>query len=450
MLILNITEDKTLLLFAEEKALRFIRKNNLISEGSKIICGFSGGADSAAMVCILRTLAAELGLSLICAHLNHMIRGDEALRDEKHCAAFCEKYSIAFVSKSTDVPMLAKKLGISEEDAGRRARYSFFDELAKANGANLIATAHNLDDNAETVLMHITRGCGVTGLCGIEPKRDNIIRPVLCLSRQEIEAYCAEKGLEFITDSTNLDDRYTRNKYRHKVLPLLKEINPSVTSALSRLASNANDTLSFMQKAVDTINIKNGEISVTEFKNADKALYPLILKKMLESAGLNTEITSKSVFAAEKILSSSRESCRADIGGGVQLIKAYGKIKLKNFTKTEKFEYTLKSGEIIILNGFEFSIENKCPTGCLALGLNNVKTVTLRSRRDGDKIVLGGMTRRLKELFINNKIERDGRDAYIVADFDGEPVWVQGFGVSDSIKTAGAEKYLVIKHTEGM
>ena len=439
-----------MLLFAEEKALRFIRKNNLISEGSKIICGFSGGADSAAMVFILRTLAEEFGLSLVCAHLNHMIRGKEALRDEMHCKAFCEKYGIAFISKSVDVPLLAKKLGISEEDAGRRARYSFFDELAKAYGANLIATAHNLDDNAETVLMHITRGCGVTGLCGIEPKRDNIIRPVLCLSRQEIEAYCAEKGLEFITDSTNLDDRYTRNKYRHKVLPLLKEINPSVTSALSRLASNASDTLSFMQKSVDAINIKNGEISTADFKNADKALYPLILKKMLESAGLNTEITSKSVFAAEKILAGSRESCRADLGGGVQLIKAYGKTKLKNFTKAEKFEYTLKSGEIINLNGFEFSIENKCPTGCLALGLNNVKTVTLRSRRDGDKIVLGGMTRRLKELFINNKIERDVRDDYIIADFDGEPVWVQGFGAADGTAKAGAEKYLVIKHTEGM
>ena len=435
--------------FAEEKVLRFVREKNLIPPGSKIICGLSGGADSSAMVSILKTLSEELKITLVCAHLNHMIRGAEAERDESFAENFSAKLGLAFYSEHKDIPRAAKELGISEEDAGRRARYSFFGKLTEKLCANLIATAHNRDDNAETVLMHIVRGCGIEGLRGIEPARDNIIRPVLCLTRTEIETYCKEKGIDYVTDSTNLETDYTRNKFRLEVLPLLKEINPSVADSLCRLADNASETYAFLCSHAEKTEIKGGEISLSSIENISDALYPLTLKRMLESAGLTCELSDKTVTAAKNLVKNGKVGSSIDIGGGVCLTKTYGSIKAQIKQKTEKFEYTLKSGEILKINGFEFFIANSRPEG-LALNADGAEKITLRSRRNGDRIIIGGMTRKLQDLFVNKKIERSLRDSLVIADFDGTPVWAEKIGAADGFTTGKAKKYLVIKHTEGM
>ena len=186
----------------KDLVLTFIKENNLINSGDTVICGLSGGADSCAMVHLLHSLKNQLGFSVICAHLNHMIRGEEAERDQTFAEAFAKALSLPFYSMRQDVPLMAKELGISVEEAGRKARYEFFRSLKK-DSSYKIATAHNKNDNAETVLMHIVRGCGINGLSGIPVCRKDIIRPVLNLSRKEIEDYCRENNICFITDSSN-------------------------------------------------------------------------------------------------------------------------------------------------------------------------------------------------------------------------------------------------------
>ena len=169
-----------------DSVLSHIRKYNLISPGDSIICGLSGGADSCAMVSILNELRQDLNFSLICAHLNHGLRGEEALRDELFAKEFAQKLNLPFYSETADVASVAKEQSLSLEDAGRKVRYAFFRKLMTKTGANKIATAHNKNDNAETILMHITRSSGIKGICGIPPMRDDIIRPILVLSRSEI------------------------------------------------------------------------------------------------------------------------------------------------------------------------------------------------------------------------------------------------------------------------
>ena len=258
-----------------------------------------------------------------------------------------------------------------------------------------------------------------------------------------------EKGIDYVTDSTNLKTDYTRNKFRLEVLPLLKEINPSVTDSLCRLADNASETLSALRSAAGEPEISNGEISLCIIEKLDRAFYPFVLKKMLESAGLACELSGKTVCAAEKLVKSGRTGSSIDIGGGICLVKTYEKIKLQKKQKIEKFEYTLKSGEILKINGYEFFTTDSRPEG-LALNADGVKKITLRSRKNGDKIIIGGMTRKLQDLFVNKKIERFIRDSLVVADFDGTPVWVENIGAADGYALGEAKKYLVIKHTEGM
>ena len=200
------------------KVKQTIKRYDLIKEGDSVLVGLSGGADSVALCHILHTM----GINIVAAHLNHNIRGEEAKRDEEFAKTFAKKLGVRFVSKSVNVRELAKNTGMSDEMAGREARYAFFDDVCKSYGLTKIATAHNRNDRAETILMNLMRGSTMSGLSGIPYKRDNIIRPILDLTRAEIESYCDSMGLLYVTDSTNAADDYTRNKIRHKLLPLIE------------------------------------------------------------------------------------------------------------------------------------------------------------------------------------------------------------------------------------
>lgn len=211
----------------------------MLSYGDKIVVGLSGGADSVCLTHALVSLRDSLSLEVEAVHVNHGIRGEEALRDEKFCSDFCKSLGIKLTVFRFDIPLECKKTGESEEECGRRKRYECFKNTAGENAK--IATAHNLNDSAETVLLNIVRGTGCKGLCGIPPIRGNIIRPLIMTSRDDIELYCKENSLDFVTDSTNLQNEYKRNVIRNVVFPTLQKMNPSVLSAFSRLTENATD-----------------------------------------------------------------------------------------------------------------------------------------------------------------------------------------------------------------
>ena len=221
----------------ESSVLSFLRQYNLLPPvGSCAIAAVSGGADSMCLLDILYRISQEYGWTVCAAHFNHSLRGEESDRDEHFVRDRCSAAGIPFYSQKEDVASWAAEHRVGVEEAGRELRYRFLEELRERTGALFIATAHNADDNAETVLMHLLRGTGIAGLSGIHPQRGAVIRPLLFASRAEIEAYNVSRDVSWVEDSTNRDDSILRNNLRHRVIPVLKEINPSFTDSCRRLA----------------------------------------------------------------------------------------------------------------------------------------------------------------------------------------------------------------------
>ena len=220
-----------------EKVLDYIRKNGMIQRGDRIIAGVSGGPDSVCLLFLLEKYRETLGITLEVVHMEHGIRGKESLEDAAFVENFCRKLGIPCHTYHRDIPALAREWKCSEEEAGRRARYEAFEEVRKKTGGTKIAVAHNRNDQAETVLFHLIRGSGLSGLSGIRPVRGNIIRPLLCLTRREIEDLLKKEKLPFRTDTTNLKTDYARNRIRLNILPLLREeLNPRACEHLAETA----------------------------------------------------------------------------------------------------------------------------------------------------------------------------------------------------------------------
>ena len=236
----------------EDKVLNIINKYNMVNENDKIVVGVSGGPDSVSLLYILYNLQKKLNIKIYVAHINHMIR-KEADEESEYVRKICEKLNVEFYIKKVDVQNEAKRLKIGTEEAGRNIRYSFFEEIAQKVGANKIATAHNSNDNAETVLMNIIRGTSVSGLKGIEKVREGkYIRPLIECSRQEIEEYCEINNLHPKYDLSNNENIYTRNKIRNLLIPYLqKEFNPSIVDGINRLSSIAAEEEQFINKIVE-------------------------------------------------------------------------------------------------------------------------------------------------------------------------------------------------------
>ena len=240
----------------EEKVLNTIKKYELIENGNNIVIGVSGGPDSMALLNVLISLKKDkkLNYEIVVAHVNHGIR-DEAEEETKYVENFCKKNEIECFIKREKVEELAKKQKIGTEEAGRKLRYNFFEEVAKKVNANKIATAHTANDNAETILMNLIRGTGTSGLKGIEVKRENkYIRPLIECTRKEIEEYCEQNKIEPKQDKSNNENIYTRNKVRNILLPLIEnEFNPNIVKSLNRMSQIVKEENEYLNKQVEKI-----------------------------------------------------------------------------------------------------------------------------------------------------------------------------------------------------
>lgn len=233
----------------EEQVYNCIKKYNLIEKGDNIIVGVSGGPDSICLLYVLNVLKEKLGITIKVANINHMLR-KEADEETRYVEDFCENLGIECFIKKINIEEISKKEKIGTEEAGRNARYEFFNEVANITKANKIATAHNSNDNAETVFLNIIRGSGASGLKGIEPIRENkYIRPLIETSREEIEKYCLENNLKPKIDKTNLESIYKRNKIRNNLLPYIqKEFNPNIVKTINRLSEVVAEENEYMEK----------------------------------------------------------------------------------------------------------------------------------------------------------------------------------------------------------
>lgn len=256
-----MTERENML---EDKVLNTIKRYEQIKSGDTIVVGVSGGPDSICLLNVLKNLQNELKINIVVAHINHMIR-KEADSETEFVQDFCEQRDIKCFVKKADVLQIAKEKKLGTEEVGRKIRYDFFEEVKNLVGGNKIATAHNANDNAETVLMNFLRGSGSTGLKGIEPIRDNkLIRPIIECTRQEIEQYCNEKGLNPKYDKTNQENIYTRNKIRNMLIPYIQEnFNPNIIETINRMSNLiATDEMYF--KSIVKQSYKETFISRTE------------------------------------------------------------------------------------------------------------------------------------------------------------------------------------------
>ncbi len=241
----------------KEEVLETIKKYNMIENGDKIVLAVSGGPDSICMLDILNDIkndaTIDINFEIVVAHVNHMIR-KEAQEDEKYVKKYCEEKQIEFYSKSIDVQKMANNNKIGIEEAGRKARYDFFNEILERTNAQKIAIAHNKNDKVETVLMHILRGSGINGLKGIEAKRGKYIRPLIECERNEIEDYCSNKNLQPRIDKTNFENEYTRNKVRNLLIPYIqKEFNPNLIQTIDRLSNLVAEEEKYMDKQVEKV-----------------------------------------------------------------------------------------------------------------------------------------------------------------------------------------------------
>ena len=270
-----------------EKTLSTIKKYNLIENGDKIVLGLSGGPDSVCLLHILNRLKEVLDIEVYAAHLNHEIRGMEARKDALYVSQLCESLGITFFVKSINVPQYCKDNKLSLEEGARKLRYEMFFEIKEKLNANKIAIAHNMNDQAETVLMRMMRGTGLQGLKGIDYIRDDIIiRPILEIERSEIEAYCEEHKLDPRIDATNLESIYTRNKIRLELIPYMKDnFNSNIIESIVRMSNSLRNDNDFIEeeafkkfKEVAFINGYNLEIKLDKYRNLHKSLKSRIIR----------------------------------------------------------------------------------------------------------------------------------------------------------------------------
>lgn len=437
----------------KEDVLSVIKKYNMLENCDRIVVGLSGGADSVCLLSVLNSLKAEYGFSLVAAHINHGIRGAEAQRDEESCKRLCESLDVPLEILHADIPTLSKQQGIGEEECGRIVRYDFFRSLAGERGK--IATAHNLNDNAETLLLNLVRGAGSKGACGIPPVRDNIIRPLIETDRKSIETYCEENELQYVTDSTNLECEYSRNKIRIKVLPTLCEINQNAVGALSGFASRMREQEAFLESVVNEKYaqcVKNSEFYEAEFSALDIFLKKRIAGRFLSELS-HGEVEAKHIDDFLRFVGSGKALVTAS---ATEIVSRDGKI----FEKPEQAEqfsvdFSLDDKKVN-LPFCEISVEKYDTKDLQNLNkdiLDNLidcdkisNTLILRSRKDGDKFTFSKrrVTKTVKKLFNEDKIPPEVRNRMVILDSDGEVVWLRGYGTNKKFRI-GADTKKAIK-----
>ena len=362
----------------------FSRQQNLISPGDHIVCAVSGGADSMALLWALYLLKDEWDLELSAAHFNHHLRGEESNRDEAFVRDFCDGYGIPLHVGSGEI--VPGKKGL--EAAARDARYAFLRTLP-----GKIATAHTADDNAETILMHLVRGTGLKGLGGISPVNRNVIRPMLNVTRADVEAFLEEYSISHIEDSSNSGDDFLRNRLRHKVMPLLKEENPRLSENLSAMALRLRQD----EQALSELAAFDGSPQVEVLRNMAPAVRSRALERFLKESGVK-EPEAVHMRQAEALVFSDNPSARASFPGGVTIGRNYGILEVVPSAEQLHCSFVCAPAEAIINTGNTFTV-------------NPVGEIFIRSRQSGDTIRLSGGTKSIKKLFIDRKIPASRRES---------------------------------------
>lgn len=440
------------------KAAEFCREWNLIPEGSAVLCAVSGGADS---MCLLHWLNGVKGIRLQAAHYNHHLRGEESERDEEFVRQRCREWDIPLICGGGDVSARAAEWGKGLEETAREMRYAFLQTAARQIDADVIAVAHNADDNAETMLLHLIRGSGLTGLTGMLPRRDNIVRPLLTTTRSEIEEYCAAHSVPYVQDSTNADEYYSRNRVRRRIIPELTAMNPRFVENSIKLLERLRDDESYLTSQTDAIFAsvrKEGEhiiIPAAVIGDLPDALSPRAVRRLLAQAGQE----NCSAAHLESVLALCRTedpSARVSLPGLIAR-REYENLVLAPVQETaqvpEAAALNLNGETVYGETGWTVTCRKAiCPeenrknpdTFFLSCAKLNGALV-LRSRQTGDAVKLPGRnTKSVKKLFIEEKVPLARREELPVLADDSGVAAVASFGPDVSRLAQPGEEALEI------
>jgi tRNA(Ile)-lysidine synthase len=432
-------------------------KQNLIRLGVKagdtVGAAVSGGIDSMALLNCLRNLRDEMNIIIMAYHMEHGIRGDASVGDMEFVTAQCELRGVECKAKRADVPAIAKENGVSIETAARQARYAFLESAE----TDYIATAHHIEDNAETVLMNLVRGSALAGLTGIPEKRGKFIRPMLNVSRRDIEEYVQSRGIKYVNDATNDDTAYTRNFIRKEILPRLRRVNEAAAANIARtaaLVSEDEEALKAAAKAADCIESRDDGAYIDLSKLG--ALMPAVKKRVIRLAVEQVEgLTDVENVHMESLLAlaESAESGKSiSLAHGVFAAVVYGKLLVgkRNEKQYNEKSVILRTGKLCFA-GFEFECgeytdEPVFGTGAEYFDESAVEGAEFRHRREGDYIIPLGMSekKRFSDYLSDRKVPLHTRDSLVVLAKGGEVLWAVGAGVSETSKVSDGSKIIRI------
>lgn len=472
---------------------KYIQKTDMIQTKDRVIAGISGGADSVCLFFVLLELKKKMGIEFIAVHVNHQLREEAADEDEHFVVQLCEKYGIKLEIFHKDVVSIAKMRKQSFEEAGRAVRREAFEETLHKYQGTKIALAHHQNDNAETLLMNLARGTGLKGLCGIRPVNGIYVRPLLCMSRSEIEKFLIERGQEFCTDETNYDTAYTRNSLRHQVIPVLEEkVNSRAVRHMNETMEQLCELEDYMTAQVETLwkccvcEMDGGILLKQEMLQEQ----PALLKKMLIRKGMEyldgglRDIGQIHILQILELFE-KQSGRQLDLPKRIRAYRRYEGVflekRLENSSNEKKIgiasenrKHTIQRAEwsqrltipgenkiternlkircSVFPKGDDFSIQNipqKSYTKWFDYDIIQ-SSLCVRTKRAGDKIIINkGQSQKLKSWFINEKIPAKDRDEVLLL-ADGEQIlWIVGYRMSSGYQiTEQTQQILQVEITE--
>lgn len=460
----------------EEKVLNTIRRYHLLEGGGKVIVALSGGADSVALFHFLLHFSAELGIDLAAAHFEHGLRGEESLKDAHYVEELCESNGIQLYMNNGRMNEKEKPSRLGVEAWARQLRYAFFAQLAKTHKAR-IATAHTQTDNAETLIFNLIRGAGPKGLGGIPPQRGPYIRPLLEVSRAEVEDYCHRHGLHFVTDSTNADSRFSRNRIRNQAMPVLEQVHPGVEKTLARTAADMRQLDAWLELEAEKLlhSARLAEAGDTAWRGSEMAPMqafstgvlrqppqPLRIKALAMLAGPGADRAA--IARLEQVLAGDVAGTQLPGGQCAFARGAYLCLYTAAQPAPDDRVFSAEAGTFLFEGGYRLQVSVlPAAANCELSAKSEKKGLTfladydkiseygvLRTKRQGDSYAPKGRgcTKSLKKWMNEAKIPRHLRAHLPVLAQGSRVLWVWGAGFCEGVRPDAATKRLLVIHTE--
>lgn len=461
---------------------KFIQKYHMLTCGDKVIAGVSGGADSVCLFLMLLELREKIGFDLIAVHVHHGLRGEAADQDQRFVEALCEQHRIPLEIFRVNLESIAKKRKQSLEEAGRMVRREAFDSVCQKYGGNKIALAHHQNDNAETLLWNLSRGTGLDGLGGIRPVNGKFIRPLLCMNRKEIEEYLAKRKQSYCIDETNAGTDYTRNKLRHRVLPILEEqVNSSAVRHMNETMEQIWELQEYMQEQVEAayqecVQEHSEKACWIQIQQNSFETFPELIKKMVIRKGME-QVGGKKRDLSHKHVDVMMELMNKQVGRTLDLPyemhakRNYEGIRLEkqrtySFGEEKKAEIMQECMSELNIPGETILADRNLKLRCKILekpknlSIKDIpqkiytkwfdygiikSSLYIRTRQAGDTIVIDekGHQKKLKNWFVDEKIPKEVRDSQLLLAENNEILWVLGHRMSQAYQVKQSTKWIL-------